>query len=92
MHGGNLRRPECVRVSVCECVTWTHRIESETPCCDLTPSLGQELSRPSGALLLTGSPADYVLITPAEERMHKVGGKQQADSPGLQAPQAPTLH
>lgn len=31
-----------------------------------------------------------MLITLAEERMHEVGGKKQADSPGLQAPQAPS--
>lgn len=54
------------------------------------PSVGQELTQSSCAQALTGSQADYVLITRAEERMHKVGGKQQADSLGPQAPQAPS--
>ena len=38
------------------------------PAVALPPTLGQEPTCPSGALLLTGSQADYVLITPAEER------------------------
>lgn len=62
------------------------------PAVALPPTLGQEPTCPSGVLLLTGSQADYVLITPAEERERRVGGEQQAGSPGLQAPQAPTLH
>lgn len=38
------------------------------PAVALPPTLGQEPTWPSGVLLLTGSQADYVLITPAEER------------------------
>lgn len=38
------------------------------PAVALPPTLGQEPTCPSGVLLLTGSQADYVLITPAEER------------------------
>lgn len=51
---------------------WALRIKSETPRCALTtphpPLLGQVPTYSSGVLLLTGSQADYVLITPAEER------------------------
>lgn len=35
----------------------------------IPPTLGQEPTWPSGVLLLTRSQADYVLITPAEERV-----------------------
>ncbi len=38
------------------------------PAVALPPTLGQEPTCPSGVLLLTGSQADYVLITLAEER------------------------
>lgn len=46
-----------------------------TPVCPYPPppTLGQEPTCPSGVLLLTGSQADYVLITPAEERDRESG-------------------
>lgn len=43
------------------------------PAVALPPTLGQEPTCPSGVLLLTGSQADYVLITPAEERERESG-------------------
>ncbi|TWW61185.1 Transcription factor 7-like 1-A HMG box transcription factor 3-A [Takifugu flavidus] len=66
-------------------------LQMKWPLLDVPGSAGLKDSRSPtpghlGPLVLTGSPADYVLITPAEERMHKVGGNS-----GL-APQAPTLH
>lgn len=69
-------------------VTWTQKT-LRPPAVTLPPVWA---GRSHGPLVLTGSPTDYVLITPAEERMHQVGGKQRAGSPGLRAPQAPTLH
>ncbi len=51
--------------AVCSCA---RKIESKLPAVALPPTLGQEPTCPSGVLLLTGSQADYVLITPAEER------------------------
>lgn len=43
------------------------------PAVALPPTLGQEPTCPSGVLLLTGSQADYVLITLAEDRKRESG-------------------
>lgn len=39
--GKRYHQEQCARVWVC---AGHRRIETETPCCDLTPSLGQELT------------------------------------------------